>query len=161
MKVQEIIHQRALMSGGGAGANPTVAISMIADPELKKEALKELPEFQKHEANKASMMKALDDMQSTAIEAKVLPYGDAAKKYNAAKAIVKSNTTELYGGKSETEFEDIEKGFTSGIFTNPETLKYMKSTLNQKADAQKAFPVLSGMGIAHKPASNFSFQKGK
>ena len=153
------MYQRALMSGGGQGGSPLATISMVQDEKIKDAALKELPLHQSHEATKASMMNAMDTMYQNSVARNYNP--QAAQKYNAALAALKSNTVDLYGGKSETEFDDIAKGFASGMFTNPQTLQQQKQILLQKADSQKSFPVLESIGIIKKAPTSISFTKGK
>lgn len=156
--IQQMMFQQSLMSGGmSGGGSPLQKISYIQDEKIKDAALKELPAFQQHEANKQSILNALKIMNENTNPASV----EQRNKFNQAKAVLLSNTSELFGGKSEQEFKIME-GLTPGMTWNKDTYNNAVGLINQKADSMKSFPVLEQLGLKKPGTSTVtSFKAGK
>lgn len=122
-------------------------INFMVKPEHQSEAIKELGELQKHEKGVNVINESLDTMFAN--RARLTP--EQAQKYDAARAIMLSNTTELFGGKSEQEFERMVEGFASGRLGTKDAFEQNRKLLLDKYESQKSYPLLDSYNIRHKP----------
>ncbi len=116
---------------------------------LQGKAYEELKDQEQHEKGVVVIGDALQTMFDN--KARITP--TQRQNYDAAKAIMLSNTSELFGGKSESEFENMAEGFASGRFATKEAFEKQKEMLFNKYKSLKSYPLLDRMGVTPKKIS--------
>lgn len=115
----------------------------------------ELGAYRKYNKTKDEVSKAYDVLAETRGPLSVLS-PDARARRASAEAVIETNTKELFGGKSETEFEIMKKFFPSSSTQNNETVSANKKRLMDKFDSQVSFPRLQEFGLLPKEIKTFA-----
>jgi hypothetical protein len=122
-------------------------IQMRVPKELQAEAMKERGEWDKHNKVKQGVSEAMETMFDN--RRNLIPGTSGHNVAEAAKAKIKTLTSELFGGKSEQEFKLIEPMLPTWK-DSPDDFKFKMDQIQQKLDSQASFPILQGKGILPK-----------
>ena len=122
-------------------------ILMKVPKDMQDTAVKELGEYQKHEKVKDTALEAVDTMFKNRYSIGAGGIGSRSyNDYKAAETTIKTLTSEIFGGKSESEFKIIE-GYLPKQGDTQKTLQYKKQKLAEKLDSQTSFPLLDSYQI--------------